>query len=101
MDMTTLVPDAEAARALPAAPDAGTVSLSRLLRRHTAGTIGGLLCLLIAVITILAPWIRPYDPLASDTAHLLQPPTLTHPFGTDALGRDVLSRVILGGQPTL
>ena len=45
--------------------------------------------------------MRPYDPMASDTVHLLQPPTPAHPFGTDAFGRDVLSRVLLGGRPTL
>jgi peptide/nickel transport system permease protein len=73
----------------------------RYLRRHTAGVVGGMLCLLIALLTILAPWIRPYDPLASDTAHLLQAPTLAHPFGTDSFGRDLLSRVLLGGSPTL
>ena len=49
----------------------------------------------------LPPWMRPYDPIASDTTHLLQPPSPAHPFGTDAFGRDVLSCVLLGGRPTL
>ena len=82
-------------------PAGWRVAARTILRRHTAGALGGLLCLLIALVTVLAPWIRPYDPLVGDTAHLLQSPTFAHPFGTDAFGRDLLSRVLLGGQPTL
>ncbi|TCR68168.1 ABC transporter permease [Rhizobium sp. BK376] len=51
--------------------------------------------LLFVVISILAPWLIPYDPLAVDTSAALKPPTLTHLFGTDALGRDILSRVAI------
>jgi peptide/nickel transport system permease protein len=98
---TISAPAAEATHPGPAAPAAWRSWVSRLPRRHTAATAGGILCLFIALSTILAPWIRPYDPMASDTAHLLQPPTPAHPFGTDAFGRDVLSRVLLGGRPTL
>lgn len=53
---------------------------------------------LFAVIVLLAlfgPWLAPYDPLATDAVNALQPPSLAHPFGTDHLGRDVLSRVIV------
>jgi peptide/nickel transport system permease protein len=45
------------------------------------------------VIVIFVPLIAPYGPLAQ-TSHLLQPPSLAHPFGTDQLGRDVFSRVL-------
>src|SRR5438128_6805021 len=98
---TITAPSAETTRSIAAAPAGWRSWPSRLLRRHTAGAVGGILCLLIALITILAPWMRPYDPVASDTAQLLQPPAPAHPFGTDAFGRDVLSRVLLGGRPTL
>src|SRR2546429_73375 len=91
---TISAPAAEATRPGSVAPAGWRSWVSRLLRRHTAGTVGGILCLLIALITMLAPWMRPYDPMASDTVHLLQPPTPAHPFGTDAFGRDVLSRVL-------
>ena len=47
------------------------------------------------VVAVFAPLIAPYDPLAQ-TFTALQPPSLDHPFGTDELGRDVLSRVIYG-----
>ena len=39
--------------------------------------------------------IAPYDPLASDTAQALRPPSLAHLFGTDQLGRDIFSRVVI------
>ena len=54
----------------------------------------GLFVLLI-LCAIFGPWIAPYDPLASDTASSLQPPSWKHLFGTDQLGRDILSRVVV------
>ena len=52
------------------------------------------LFLIIAGCAILGPAIAPYDPLASDTGAALQPPSARHWFGTDQLGRDILSRVM-------
>jgi peptide/nickel transport system permease protein len=49
----------------------------------------------IALCALIGPTIVPYDPLASDTSATLQPPSLHHWFGTDLLGRDVLSRVVV------
>jgi len=54
-----------------------------------------LLFLLIVLAAVLGPDIVPYNPLASDTAEALQPPNARHWFGTDQLGRDVFSRVIV------
>ncbi|MCF8476810.1 MAG: ABC transporter permease [Pseudolabrys sp.] len=50
---------------------------------------------LIAILALIGPYIVPHDPLASDTAATLQPPTWQHWFGTDQLGRDIFSRVIV------
>ncbi len=50
---------------------------------------------LIVVLAIAGPWIVPYDPLASNAAVALQPPSTAHWFGTDALGRDIFSRVVV------
>ncbi len=50
---------------------------------------------MFVVMAVFGPWIVPYDPLASDTANALQPPTWAHWFGTDNLGRDVFSRVVV------
>ena len=52
-------------------------------------------------LALLAPWIAPYDPNASDWMAIRQPPSGVHPFGTDDLGRDVLSRVIFGARASL
>ena len=50
---------------------------------------------LIVLLAIFGPTFAPYDPLASNTAMALKPPSLAHWFGTDHLGRDVFSRVIV------
>lgn len=50
---------------------------------------------LIAFVALFGPLIAPYDPLATNAAATLQAPSWAHPFGTDHLGRDVLSRVIV------
>jgi len=47
------------------------------------------------LLAVLGPWVAPYDPLATDTARAMQPPSAAHWFGTDALGRDILSRIIV------
>ncbi len=50
---------------------------------------------LFVLLAIFGPWIAPFDPLASNTAIALNPPSWSHWFGTDSLGRDILSRVIV------
>ncbi|NJN40610.1 MAG: ABC transporter permease [Gammaproteobacteria bacterium] len=62
-------------------------------------TLGAFVLFLVFVLLALfGPWIAPYDPLATDTGSALQPPSLRHWFGTDALGRDVLSRIVVATQ---
>jgi peptide/nickel transport system permease protein len=73
------------------------------LLRHSRYVIGenlitGLafgLFVLIVIGALVGPWIAPYDPLASDTTATLKPPSVAHWFGTDQLGRDVFSRVVV------
>ncbi|MFY8082580.1 MAG: ABC transporter permease [Rubrivivax sp.] len=50
---------------------------------------------LFVLLALAGPWIAPYDPLATNTAVALQPPSAAHWFGTDALGRDILSRTLV------
>jgi peptide/nickel transport system permease protein len=72
--------------------------------RETAGALlanklavfGLLVLVLLVVVALLADWLMPHPPTAVDVVNRLQPPSATHPFGTDELGRDILSRVILG-----
>ena len=49
----------------------------------------------LVLCAILGPVLAPYDPLASDTAQALSPPSPSHLFGTDQLGRDILSRIVV------
>ena len=65
--------------------------------------LGGLIVLIVAGIAILAPLLAPYpgDVSASHLLKRLKPPSWEHPFGTDNLGRDILSRVILGARGAL
>lgn len=62
-------------------------------------TFGALaaLCVFVLLATF-GPWIAPYDPLTSDAAHKLESPSRTHWFGTDQVGRDILSRVIVASR---
>jgi len=75
-------------------------------RRSSAGrlAVGGALIGLFAFTALLAPWIAPYDPghvPGGLTREMLRAPDAAHPFGTDALGRDVFSRVLHGGRVSL
>ena len=69
-------------------------SQERAWRRAHSLALGLLLTGLIAGAALAAPWLAPADPIALDSASRLQSPSLTHPFGTDRYGRDVLSRVL-------
>lgn len=60
-----------------------------------------IICGLVLIALWLAPLFSPYDPLLTNTPIQLQPPDAAHWLGTDSLGRDVLSRVLHGGQQTL
>ncbi|MHC1750950.1 ABC transporter permease [Humidesulfovibrio sp.] len=55
----------------------------------------------MSLAALLAPWLAPYDPNAINVDALLRTPCLQHPLGTDALGRDVLSRILYGGRVSL
>jgi len=63
--------------------------------------VGLVLALTMVVIAIAAPWIAPFDPNDQDVLLKLEPPSAAHWFGTDAFGRDVLSRVIFGARISL
>lgn len=75
-------------------------TLHYLLKNRLAVS-GGLLVLLVFVLSIFAPLFAPYDPSAIDIKNILVGPSLAHPLGTDDLGRDVLSRMLWGGRVSL
>jgi peptide/nickel transport system permease protein len=62
---------------------------------------GGLIVVFLFIVSLLAPWISPFDPNAISLADVLSPPSFHHPFGTDQLGRDVFSRMIYGAGISL
>ena len=62
---------------------------------------GGIIVVILFVVSLAAPWLAPYDPLAIDLTRILAPPTWQHLCGTDQLGRDVLSRMIWGAGISL
>ncbi|RXZ73354.1 ABC transporter permease [Agromyces albus] len=77
----------------------GRLRISKQLRTPLAIT-GGAIVVFWLVIALLAPSISPYDPLAQDFERL-QAPGAEHWFGTDQVGRDVLSRVVSGAQVSI
>ena len=72
----------------------------RRFRRHP-GAVAGAIILSILIITVVFAFLSPYDPEKSDIADKYQSPSWVHPFGTDGLGRDMLTRVLYGGQVSL
>ncbi len=70
-------------------------------KRNKLAVIGGIMVLALFIIAALAPFIAPYDPYEIDRKHVLEIPSLLHPFGTDDLGRDVLSRMIFASRISL
>jgi ABC-type dipeptide/oligopeptide/nickel transport system permease subunit len=77
----------------------------RRFRRHRLAVVSGAILLVIIAAAILAPVVAPYDPDKTDLqlARFGEPaaPSLSHPFGSDNLGRDQLSRVIYGARVSL
>ena len=71
--------------------------------RDKPAVLGAAIVLLIVIVAILAPLLAPYpaDVSASHLLRRLKPPSWAHPFGTDNLGRDIFSRVILGARGAL
>lgn len=74
--------------------------LKRLVKEKPLGTVGAIITLLLLLIGIFASFIAPYG-MNQSTADLLVRPSLTHWFGTDNLGRDILSRIIYGARISL
>jgi peptide/nickel transport system permease protein len=75
-------------------------ALRRLLARRTA-VVGLAVVVLMVLLAVLAPWIAPFDPLATGFAMVRKAPSGTNWFGTDEVGRDLASRVIWGGRASL
>ena len=72
-----------------------------LLRKSPLTLVGGAIMLIVLFFTLFSPWLTPYDPNAIDLAARLLPPSTAHWFGTDEVGRDLFSRVLVGSQQSV
>lgn len=77
------------------------VSFGVFAKRQPAATLAAIFLIAILAIAIAAPLTATHDPLATDTPHKLESPSLDHFAGTDDLGRDLWSRLVWGGQTSL
>jgi peptide/nickel transport system permease protein len=76
-------------------------SFWKAFKRNKLALIGGVVVACLALLAVLAPAISPWDPNRPDVKRILEPPSGRHLFGTDQLGRDVLSRMLYGSQVSL
>jgi peptide/nickel transport system permease protein len=70
----------------------------RRLRKRPAALVGTVVFCFFLFLAVFGPWVAPYDYQAQSAALRLHTPTLSHPFGTDQFGRDILSRVMVGAR---
>lgn len=77
-----------------------SLALERFREHHLA--VAGVLALAaLALASAFAPLLVPYDPERTQLASIFEPPALEHPFGTDSLGRDMVTRILYGGRISL
>ncbi len=92
--------DARSASAAAALPRRKRRGLTRFMRNRAA-VFGAFLVALIVSVALFAPWLTHYDPVQASFMTVRQAPSAAHWFGTDELGRDVLSRLLYGARASL
>jgi peptide/nickel transport system permease protein len=97
----TQVAAAAPAEIVPARPEKRELPTWRLLIRRPSFLVGAMILLFWIVCALFGSAIAPHDPLAQQLLSINKPPSAAHWFGTDSLGRDVLSRVIVGVRTIL
>jgi peptide/nickel transport system permease protein len=75
--------------------------MSEFFRRNKLATVGSIIVLALTGVALFSPWLAPYDPAAQTLPNRLNGPTWKHPFGNDELGRDILSRILLGTRVSM
>lgn len=73
----------------------------RFLRQKPLGAVGGIVILALVLTAAFADSLATHDPIQTDAAHTLAPPTSSHWLGTDNLGRDIYSRIVYGARVSL
>ena len=88
------------AATIAAAPARRPSTVRRLLRRPAAALALGVV-LAFVLIALGAPWLAPFDPIATDFGAVRKAPSALHRLGTDEVGRDLLARLIWGARASL
>ncbi|MDB5377005.1 MAG: diguanylate cyclase [Rubritepida sp.] len=98
--MSTTAAKTTGSLAIETGESPGRRALRRFLE-HKLAMFGLVVVVIFIAAALLAPWIAPFDPLETSWTRIRKPPSLTHLFGTDENGRDVLSRVLFGARASL
>lgn len=99
--MTATTPAVNETAAPTPAQSTRWAALKKAVKRSPSLSVGAGIILLLVIVAILAPVLSPYDPNQIGTKAVLAGPSWQHPFGTDNLGRDLLSRVLYGYRISL
>jgi peptide/nickel transport system permease protein len=99
--VSSVAPGIELSPLSAAGPSGRARRIVRNLARDPTGLAGAVGVLIFTIVAIFGPWLTPHGPYSTDVLHLTQGPTWAHPFGTDELGRDVFSRVIIGTRASM
>lgn len=75
--------------------------LVRLLREKPLGLVGAVLVVIFVIMAVAAPLVAPYEPSQLGAGERFESPSLSHPMGTDNLGRDVFSRIVYGARVSM
>ena len=75
--------------------------MTEFLRRNKLAAAGLTIIIVLAAAAVFAPWLTPYDPASQILMDRLDGPSWKHPFGNDELGRDILSRILLGTRVSM
>src|SRR5437660_591469 len=75
--------------------------MTEFFRKNKLAAVGLAIVMVLAVAAIFAPLLMPYDPFVQQLENRLSGPSWHHPFGNDDLGRDILSRILLGARASL
>lgn len=76
-------------------------SIPSLAKLGVGPLIAAAVLAMIVIVTLISPWLAPFDPLEMNPMNRLQGPSDTNPLGTDPFGRDIYSRVLIGGRVSL
>ncbi len=89
-----------AAQAAPGQRSQWRMALERFLA-HRLAVVGIFVLAALALLSVLAPLVSPYDPEKTALLLIHEPPSIAHPFGTDGIGRDLATRILYGGRVSL